>query len=223
MAIGISEPVAEVATTTNATSYATASFTPTANSLLLVMVFATGTLSQGSMSGQSLTWVRQYVSSSGGHTGYIFWAKVGSSPSTGALTFSCTDDGATGCFINVHQYTGYDAAARNPIRQFIEASSSTINPRVIFGTNLNTNNGYSAFWVSLTTNTSTAPTNWTETSDGSIATPTAMCSAAYRAGGETGTTIAFTSSASVLWRCVGIEVYVDGAAPKTMLSLLGAG
>ena len=58
MALAMSEPIAEVSSGTDGTGFSTGSFTPTANSLLTVMVFASGTTAAGSMSGGSLSWTK---------------------------------------------------------------------------------------------------------------------------------------------------------------------
>lgn len=127
MAISISEPVAEVSSNTDATSYATGSFTPAANSLLIAIVMATGTNAAGSFAGGSLTWteIGTVLYSSNTCKGYAYRAQVGASPSSMTGTFDCTGDAATGCDIVMFQVTGHDTGT--PIRQFLWAEDESVD------------------------------------------------------------------------------------------------
>lgn len=171
-AIGASEPVAEVASTTNATSYAFGAFTPSANSTLVVFVFATGTVAAGTMSGGSLTWTRatsQLYNSV--DTAYVFWAQTGGSPGSTTITFDCTGDGATGAVMAVVEFTGTDATI--PIRQVKKSATTAANPTVTFNNALLTGNGYAAgFGMPRNPPTSAAPGSWTEIADTGYGTPT---------------------------------------------------
>ena len=217
MPIAISEAVAEIVSTSNATTYDFGSFTPTANSLLVCVAVVSATVAAGSMStvsGTTLTWNQETTFDGGGDRFYLYWAKVGSSVSASVYRINVTGDAGTGCFGYMLTFTGYDSKRANPIRQFAANSGlGTANANVTFSDAMNTNNGYAALWSgglssSNPANVSTPPTSWTEIGDNGYGSPTRNASCAFRAGGETGTTITFTN-ATASWGCVGFEVYAD--------------
>lgn len=224
MAISITRPIAPTAVTTNTTSYSTASSTPSANALLVVLVFATATVAEGTMTGFGLNWYKLSSSTISGSTVYVFWAKTGASPATDVITFDCTGDAATGCFIVSHEVSGHDQFTRIPIRQFVfNANAASTNATGTFASALNTNNGYIAAYAgSLGAGVSTVPTGWTQSSDGAILTPTANFFSGRRSTGETGSTITFTNP-STGWLFVGVEIYADGLGPRPALAALGSG
>jgi hypothetical protein len=213
-AIGASEPTAEIASTSNASSYSFAAFTPSANATLVVLVFATGTTATATMSGGSLSWTRETsILYNTTDTAYLFWANTGASPGSTTITFDCTGDNATGVTMSVTEFTGSDVTTPNPIRQFKTAATTAANPSTTFDTGMNTNNGYvSGFGMPRNPPTSTPPASWTEMMDTGYSTPTAGASSAYRAGGETAAAITFTSS-SAAYGMISAEVYVAGAGP----------
>lgn len=224
MAINITRPITPIAVTTNLTSYSTASSTPSADALLVVLVFATATSAEGSLSGFGLNWYKYGSSIISGSTVYVFWAKTGSSTSADVITFDCTGDAATGCFIVAYEVVGHDQTTRIPIKQItFNANASSTNANGTFTTALDTNNGYIAgFAGSLGSGVSTVPTGWTQTSDGAIANPTANFFTARRSTGESGSTITFNNP-STGWLFVGLEIYADGLGPRPSLAALGAG
>lgn len=213
--VSISEPTVEIASTSNATSYAMGAFTPTANAVLVVFVYASGTVAAGTMTGGSLTWQRlsSTAYNAGADTAYIFWAVAGASPASTTITFDCTGDAGTGAMLHVFQFTGVDTA--NPIRQWQVASGTAANPAVSLSMAMLTGNGYAAgFGINRSSPTSTPPANWTETADTGYTSPTAGGTAAYRAGGETGSAVTFTA-ASGNWGGTFVEVWASGAGPGT--------
>lgn len=217
-AIGVTSPTAGVANTANATSYALGAFTPSANSLLVVVVYATGTVGTATtMTGGSLTWALESTHILGASEFVIFWARVGGSPASTIPTWDCTGDAATGSILTIFQFTGYDAVTANPIRQkFVSTSATTsTNATITFASALNTGNGYMAQWVnSLGSNVSAPPSGWTEADDISYLTPNTNAANAFRAGGET-TAGPFTfTNISTGWVIMGLEIYESGAGPS---------
>lgn len=194
MALSITEPTIELAFTTNVTSYALGGFTPTANSLLICMVFATGTVAAGTMTGGGLTWTLQksqlYNTTD---TAYLFTAQVTGTPTLTAATFDCAADAATGCVMMLFQVTGH--SQRLPIRQSVSGSGATANPSLIVATRLTGNAYVAGFGIPRSPPASAGPTGWTEIADIGYATPTAGAVGAFRVNGETGTTVTFTSVA----------------------------
>lgn len=222
MAIGVSEPVAEVASTSNASSYSFGAFTPTGDSFLVVMVFATGTVAAGSMTGGGLEWVKL---ATGGYntndTYYVFAAQCSSSPGSVTITFDCTGDNATGCVMMCFQFTGHNQF--NPIKQVSHGNTTGANPAVTGILAMDTNNGYcAAFGMPRNPPTSAAPASWTEVADAGYNTPASGASGAYRAGGETGTSVTFTS-ASAAYGIAFVEVNeaAVGAQPVSPIGATG--
>lgn len=223
MAISITRPLTPVSSSANTTSYATGSYTPTANRLLVVVVFATATVSVGNVTGFGVTWYKYTSAVLSGSTLYIFWAVSPPSPSADVITFECTDDAATGCFIVAHEVSGYDAATRIPFRQYIVNTATSTNATGTFAFALDTNNGYiAAFAGSLASGVSSVPTGWTQSSDLAIMNPTANFYSARRSTGETGSTITFTNP-STQWGFLGLEIYADGLGARPSLASLGVG
>lgn len=212
--IAINEPVAELVSTTDATSYAMTVFTPAANATLVVFVQATGTVAAGSMTGGSLTWTKKdsqvYNTVD---TQYVFWANTGPSPASTTITFNCTGDAATGCVMLAFQCTGTDLQAADPIRQVAKnTGAATGNPTVTFASALLPSNGYCyGIGSARTTPGITPPTNWTETADSGYGTPAAGGAGAYRATGESGTQIA-TIATSHTWGMMAVEVNASASS-----------
>jgi hypothetical protein len=224
--IAVTMPVAGSANTANTTSYSMTAFTPAAQSLLVVFVFATGTVQNSatspSMVGGSLTWTREAISVIGATNELvIFWARVGASPVSTTISYDCTGDGSTGVVMNVFQFTGYDQITKNPIRQskLNTTTTTSTNATLTFNTALATGNGYALGWYGLlgasVSTPPSSPSAWTEGDDIAFTTPATNGATAYLAGGAT-TTGPFTfTSASTTWQAMGVEVYVRGAGPGT--------
>jgi hypothetical protein len=215
-ALAITKPTVGIASTSNASSYALGAFTPTANSLLVVFVFATGTVATGTMSGGGLTWnkITSGTYDAGADTMYAFYAKVGASPASTTITFDCTGDNATGTVLTCIQVTGYDSLTANPIKQSKVASGSTTNATASFSSALNTNNGYFIGWGGqLGANSSTPPTNWTETDDLAYTSPAANGTGAYKAGGLSTTGPWTFTNATTNWGWIGVEIYDWASGP----------
>ncbi len=219
MALAVSEPVAEVLSTSNAATYSFGSFTPTAGALLVVMAFCTGSTTAGTVAnsvGTAFTWTRAdgtvYNTTD---LAEVFWAKVPASP--GAITVTYTKGGAgnaTGCCLVIFQITGTNVA----LRQSKANAATAANPTCTFTSAMQTGNAYCAgFGMPRNPPTSAPPTSWTEIADGGYTTPASGCSAAYRNGGETGSTVTFTSL-SAAYGMVAVEVW---EAPAQSIS--GAG
>lgn len=221
MAIAITEPVAELIATTDASSYSLGAFTPTANSLLIVFASVPGTATSQVITGGSLTW--NILIGRPANCFFCFWAQVGASPVSTTITTTPNTSG-TGIGICVFQVTGHDTTGVSPFRQTRYNGNTGINAKATFESAANTNNGCVGAWGGgLAAGSSTPPTGWTETSDGAFTVPTANFSSAFRNSGETGTTINFTS-ATTTWVCILVEIFVAGASPlRRHLGTLGAG
>lgn len=106
------------ATTTGATSYATASITPTASRLLIATVgasIASAPVPTPTVSGNGLTWeLVENTDNTGSEIRslFVFRALSGASPSAGAVTFNFGST-MSGCVWNVTEYDNYDTSGTN--------------------------------------------------------------------------------------------------------------
>lgn len=212
--ITASDPIAGLASTSQAGSYSMSAFTPTAQSLLVVFVFTTGSVEANpTMTGGSLTWTREARQAIGANLLTIFWARVGANPVSTTISFQCTDNG-TGCVMSVIQFLGYDQIVSNPIRQSKQSTATTVstNANITFNSALVTTNGYvAAFYGLLGAASSTPPTGWTEADDIAYTTPSTNQGVAYRAGGLSSAGSFAWVNASTTWQVQGVEVSVAGA------------
>lgn len=195
MALVISEPTAEATDSSDGTSYAPLSaYTPTANALQVVYVFASGTTAGGTMTGGSLTWYQIGRQASGaGSTLYVFAAQAGASPASCDPTFDCTGDAATGVTMAVLEVTGHHTGV--PIRQVGAGAANATDPVATFGPALLTTNAYIfGAGVNRTAPAYTPPGSFTETCDTGHTTPNSGMALCYRVNGETGTTLTMTGS-----------------------------
>lgn len=221
MALAVSEPTTEATDNSDGTSYAPlTAYTPTANALQVVFVFAAGTTAAGTMTGGSLTWTRRGSKASGaGSTLYVFTAQAGGSPASCDPTFDCTGDGSTGVVMCAFEVTGHNQTT--PFVQAGDGAASAANPVATFASNLNTNNCYfGAVGVNRTAPAYTPPGSFTETCDTGHTTPNSGMQACYRIGGETGTTLTWTG-ASGNYACLAIEIALDDPNKTVNVSVLG--
>ncbi len=205
-AVSVAEAGTEVASSVDDTTYAMGAIaSPTADAVYVVMVQAAQTVATGSMSGGGLTWnkITSVPWNGGVDTIYAFYAVTGSSPGSMTPTFDCTGDGATGVVMSAVAITG--ANVSNPIRQTGSNTGTTQDPVITFSQNLQTANAY-LYHVSTTRNPpGNSHGSFTEIADTGHTSPARGGAAAYKATGETGTTITATL-ASTTWGILGIEV-----------------
>lgn len=224
MAIGISEPIAEIVSTSNVATYAFGSFTPATSGLLVAIAFVRATVAAGSMvntSGTSLTWTQAVSTTwnSGADSMYLYWARTPGATAASVYTIDVTGDNGTACLAYMFAFTGHNLTLANPLHQVATAqNAASANPAATFSQVLNTNNGYVAAWAgglssSNPANVSAAPASWTETGDNGIGTPTTNASGAFRAGGETTATLTFTA-ASTAWGMIAAEIYEASQGPS---------
>lgn len=227
MAIAITAPTPAVASTSNATTYAFAAFTPSANAILVILAFAGGTVAAGSITGgnKDYNWIKTTTKLyNTTDTAYMFWSRTPATPASMTFSFDCTGDAATGCVIIIFQITGADINTTNPIKQFITGGATSTNATGTFATGLNTNNGYIAGWGGeLAAGASTPPASWIENGDVAYTTPAGNAAGAFRAGGEAGTTVITFTNASTAWGYIAAEIYADQAGPRPSLCSLGCG
>jgi hypothetical protein len=210
--VQFSAPTAAVGSTTNTTSYALAAFTPSANTLLVVAVSASGTLSAGAMSGGSLTWTKKTgLTKDGANVFQIWYAKVGSSPASTTVTWTCTDDAATGAILTVVQVQNYDASLADPLANIGTASSTSTSPAAGLTSVPAFNSGILTFWTGNVNSAtqSTPPTGFTEINEASYNTPASGQAASYANYGYTSaaaSSYVHTATTSTSWAAYTMEI-----------------
>jgi len=114
--------------------------------------------------------------------------------------------------MQIFSFTGADLLA--PIAQSASNAAAAANPVATFPNAMKTLNGYCAmFGNTVNPPGATIPASWTQNANTGYITPAAGGQGAYRAGGETGTTVTFTVASST-YGIVAVEVNVDAGAAR---------
>lgn len=227
----VSELIAATGSTTDASSYSTASISPTAGSLLLVGFVAgdnPANLQQPTLTGCGLTWtaVRAALLGTGGTASQVMLACYAAYAdpavvSSGTLTFSSvvssgTADGAIWC---VHEITGYYLHGGNPAPSgVINVNSNTATADTMTITQAAAQNSESLMfsWAecyndgSSTAPTFTNPTGWTGLTNTAVSfgSEAARLGAAYNTASDNTANWAASSTND---RLMGISVEIIGA------------
>lgn len=215
MVLAVSEPVNAIDSTVNGRTYSFASFTPTGDSLLVLITEVTGTgidLLDPS-DDETFTWIER-VMVGGASTRFAIWtSQMAVSPGANVVDINThADDEGTGCMGQLFEVTGHDTTTPHVQSQGNDTGLSSTDPNWTPASALNTNNCYlGCVFNSDATPNIDPPTSWTELTDEGHFTPSTGMEAAYRVNGETGTTITWGAS-STLWRVLGIEIAVASAA-----------
>lgn len=207
----VSEPTPAISSSTDTSSYATASFTPTANRLVLVMVINTKATAADTctLSGNGMTWVELTNTAYAATLSRItLFRGMSASPSAGALTatFGATQ---TSAIIRVIEVSNTDTTGSNgsgAIVQTPQTTGGTANPSMTM-TALNANGLNAAFAFSgnsLGTYGGTEEAGWTENYDAGHPLPNQSGYISYDID-STDNTVAITASAAN-WGLIGVEV-----------------
>lgn len=201
------------ASTTNATSYISSSFTPAAGELLVVLVVATATnaivSTMTSSQGLSLASVAvgDGLPTAAVDAGYLFISTATASAVAQTVTFDCTGDAATGCVIWVFGATGLTGGGSAALVQntgsakaFIAGATPSTN---VWGVATSIDNPTILVAANLSNPAAlTPPAGWTEVSDTGYNTPTTGVECVIRNSG-------YASTASIVWG--GTSVTAGGA------------
>lgn len=209
------------ASTSNVATYASGSFTPAANDLLIAFVTVSGnTDANGYITdSQNLGWdlITTALFASSANKIYAFVAKKLAAATSMTVTYNISSGTATGCVIQVARVSGITMTGIAAIRQSttVANQASGSAPAPAFSSNCLTGNPTLTV-VGDSTNPPglTAPTSWTSQSNTGYATPTTGAQYASRNSGFTSTTITWGSSAGSAFGAIAIEVNVD-APPST--------
>lgn len=205
--------VTSVASGTDATSYSTASVTPTANRLLIAAVSSSrggATPSVPSCTGFGATWV-QIPSATvtlvvGGATFRLtlFSTLSGGSPSTTVFTADWGAETQAGASISVSEFSLAQNSFVQVVPNTITASASLSISLSAFGAG---NGGFAAF-TSTANNVVTPDTGWTELHDLGHNTPAERIETQWRADSDT--TASASQGAAADWLGIAIEIRAQG-------------
>jgi len=213
MAVAFTQLAAINALTTNTSSYAGTAGTPVAGDLLICFAYISATVAAGSMTGGGWTWTKLTSFSTGVQSGtlYVFWAYASAATSTTPL-MDVSGDNGTGSIIQCFRITGSEGVQVPSIRQFkTNTNAGSANPSVTMDAAIKTENGVIGMSVNATNSATqyTAPTSWTEGGEiGMGTTPAAGGETAFRASGETNTTITWTNANTTAWAAIVLEINV---------------
>ena len=203
---------ADLASTTNATSYAGNAGTPAAGDMLICIVATSGLTTAGSLTGGGWTWtnVKSFTKNAGADVINVFWAYASAATST-TPTFATGGVTATGCIISCIRCSGLTDQTNftNSLKQAIVTNTgSTANPTVVFGSALTSTSGVIAFATNGTNSATqwTAPSGFTQLSQVSYNTPANSGQTSTLNSGSTATTLTWTNANTTAWGTVGIEL-----------------
>jgi hypothetical protein len=209
------------ASTTDASSYTSGSFTPGAGNLLVAFVCVTGaTGSAPSLTdSQSIGWtqITSAIKASSADTAYVFIANRTAAASSMTVTFNTSGGAtATGCIIFVAQVASMTRAGQDAVRQSAiqsnQAASGT--PTSTFGAAVLTGNPtLGAVFNATNPATMTPPTSWTEQQDVGYATPTTGGEYVSRDSGSTSTTITWGGTSASAFCSLSVELDTSARPP----------
>lgn len=208
---------------TDATSYATASVSPTANLLELLAVHngdAATPPPTPTVTGCNLTWVQVATVLFGDdlavHRRLTLFRAMGASPTTGALTIDFAGATEAGCAWSLDEFTNADTSGTNGSGAIVQsptnksATSGVSSLTVTLSTYGDaTNRGYSVF-CHVTSEATTPRTNWTELADksGLVSPNTGLETQWSNVAADEATASASWATSS---RCGGIAVEIKAA------------
>lgn len=210
-----------LASSSNLSAYTTTGFTPVVGDLLVVFVAKTASIIPGTCTdSQSGTYVQAHIvnKASGSDELQVFvrTALVPAASST-TVTYDCTGDAATGCFIFVVRVSGMTRTGALAVRQFAgqSAQAGGTTPSAVFPAACLTGNPTLGCVFNATSPAGmTPPTSWTElVVDVGFSQPTSGCEYVIRNSGFTGTTITWGSTSASAYCDLTIEL--DTSAPAS--------
>lgn len=221
--VTISEPTAEIASSTDSNTYAFAAFTPALGSIEVVFVTATNTAQTNpTLTDGTNSWNLETSIAYGTSMIYMFWTKAANSSVT--VTFTCSVDQPTGANMVIFEVAGGDIVTSNPIKQKNTATGTSTDPTVTLGAAITVTNGAMyAVGVGRSAPAYATPEagTWTEIADTGHSSPNDGIEAADRIGTIVSTVT--PTGASGTWGIIAAEVYASGAGPAPATSTSGTG
>jgi hypothetical protein len=216
--------VASVYTGVDASSFATNSYTPTANRLMIAYVGNTksGTPETPTLSGNGLTW-DQLVTYQPDTAGTqrrmtIFVAKSGASPSAGAVTADFGGVSQLGCAVIVDEFNGADltgtALAAIVQNKTGSTSGSATSESITLNNAIGSGNATYGAFMHQADEATNPGTGYTQLGTGTFTSPAESHLTEYRADGNTTVDASWTTS--IQKGGIAAEIKADGGAgPST--------
>lgn len=218
--VAASAPVSASGLTTNgsntdASSYATASITPSADKLILAWVYSIASAAPNTptASGNGLTWVQVATTSDNiGNRRITLFRAMGASPSSGAVTFDFGGQTQIGCAWSVVEYDNVDTSGSNGSGAIVQAVADGSGANATsfsitlssFGSTLNATAG--GFGIPL--NTSGQPSvgsGFTSTGQRNQDNPNLAIASEFREDNDTSVDMS-SGASSVPWAAIAVEL-----------------
>ena len=184
--------------TTTATSYATASWTPTAARLYIAHIVSTigsGTPPVPTLSGNGLTWTAVANSVETLRNVFVFRA-VAVSPTTGAMTITVASPNS--CQWIVDEFTDADTGGTNGsaaiVQSIVAVGAAANSVTATLGAAITAGNSTTASVTPGVAEAVTPRTNWTELADDTEATPATALESQWRQAGEQTASASWTTA-----------------------------
>jgi hypothetical protein len=206
----------QTVSTSNTNSYASASFTPALNDLLVVIVNCSGsvhTAAPGTVTDSQGLGFTKLISggyNSGADSIWVFVANKLTANSAMTVTFDCTGDNATACVIGVFRISGGDGTYVRQVAVGSGAASSA--PSATFALAANTNNCIVAVAGNGANPAALTPPGGTfaEIGDTGVGTPPTGQEAARSNSGHTSATVTWGATSGTAWGAAIVEIYTSG-------------
>lgn len=201
-----------LASTTNASVYTTAAFTPAASDLLVAFVMASGsTINANFVTSTGITFkqIARIAGRASADSLYVFVANKLATAVSMTGSFDCTGVTASGALIDIYAVTGMSRFSGYAVKQFASQANATLatTPAPVFSASALTGNvTLGAIGNATSPATLTPPTSWTEGSDHGYATPTTGLESVFRNSGFTGTTVTWGSTSATSFASLIIEL-----------------
>lgn len=204
--------LAESNSTTDGTSFATASISPSANKLILAFILGDRNANPAalpSLSGNGLTWVDvNNNNGDGGTVNHSLFRAMGASPSSGAVTIDWGAVTYQSCFWMIVQVDGIDTSGTNGSGAIVQSkvtNATSAAPTLAFDSATNANNAVLAHcWHAASTAAISGPTGWTNVQSRSVSSPSSYGRGGYFIGADDETDWSWTGSAN--YTIVQVEV-----------------
>lgn len=194
------------------TTRTTASFTPSANAILVVGFHVLAGSSPPSPTwtdSAGLTWTTITDTGFNSTNRYtVKWAQVGASPSAMTVTADYGATSTSSASWGVVELTGHNTTTPIVTGSTQTGSGTSTTPATATVPALSASGNYQLLFVAARTSSCTAEAGWTELFDRNGATTSLL--AAYYTGTPGDTSPTATLSGSAIWRCVGFEVAEGG-------------
>lgn len=218
---------AETPSTSNAQTYASGSYTPTANTGLIACCAGSGTVTSAALgSGNGLTWTREGDQARGtAAIVHMFSALTGASPTTTGFTIDYTAaDPGTGAGITVVECSGIDLTDF-VVNMAKNTGGTAGTPSVTFSPGTAPDCAIIAMAIDVTVNPAaiTPPANYVETTDSGWATPATGWEVAWHVSPGSITTLTWGSATAGAWAAMALELRPLPIQVPSLVTVVGTG